>query len=60
MSFLEITARLLAAVGFEFVEPQASFAIAFVGRGLHQHLGLIAILIDTGATRKALCQRDFR
>src|SRR6202000_2067586 len=51
---------LLAALGFEFVETQASFAIALVGRGLPQNLGLIAILVDACATRKTLSQRDFR
>src|ERR1700722_16234195 len=51
---------LLAATGFEFVEAHASFAIALIGGGLHQHLGLVAILIDTGAARKALSERDFR
>src|SRR5580704_12217918 len=51
---------LLAATCFEFVEPHASFAIALVGGGLHQHFGLITVFIDAGAARKALSERDFR
>src|SRR5579872_3920603 len=50
--------RLLATVRFELVEPQSSLAIAFVGSGPHEHLGLVAILVHTGTTSKALCQRD--
>src|SRR5579872_7489143 len=49
---------LLAALCFEFVEPQSGFTIALVSGGLHQDLSLIAIFVDTGATRKSLCQRD--
>src|SRR5215475_1578175 len=58
--FLGITACLLTAACFELVEPQTSLAVAFIGRGLHQDFGLVAILVDAGTTRKALSERDFR
>src|SRR5579863_5070788 len=47
---------LLAAVRFEFVKPQSSFAVTLVRRGLHQDFSLLAILVDAGPSRKALSQ----